>query len=91
MQRTTTTKGKTEMGKIVITTNISLDGIVQDPDGQEGFTLGGWFGQFGGKDLEGWAKVETEEALGADALLLGEATNGSPPAGCLAAASGQTS
>src|SRR3984957_12416845 len=59
------------MGKIVITTNISLDGVVQDPDGQEGFTLGGWFGQFGGKDLEEWAKVETEEALGADALLLG--------------------
>jgi dihydrofolate reductase len=59
------------MGKIVITTNISLDGVVQDPDGEEGFTLGGWFGQFGGKDLEGWAKVETEEALGADALLLG--------------------
>jgi dihydrofolate reductase len=59
------------MGKIVITTNISLDGVVQDPDGQEGFTLGGWFGQFGGKDLEGWAKVETEETLGADALLLG--------------------
>jgi dihydrofolate reductase len=59
------------MGEIVITTNISLDGVVQDPDGQEGFRLGGWFGQFGGKDLEGWAKVETEEALGADALLLG--------------------
>src|SRR5580658_3733713 len=59
------------MGKIVITTNISLDGVVQDPDGQEGFRFGGWFGQFGGKDLEGWAKVETEEALGADALLLG--------------------
>jgi dihydrofolate reductase len=59
------------MGKIVITTNISLDGIVQDPDGQEGFTHGGWFGQFGGKDLEGWTKVETAEALGADALLLG--------------------
>ena len=59
------------MGKIVITTNISLDGVVQDPDGQEGFRLGGWFGQFGGKDLEAWAKVETEEALGAEALLLG--------------------
>src|SRR5580658_10896531 len=59
------------MGKIVISTNISLDGVVQDPDGLEGFTLGGWFGQFGGKDLEGWAKVETEEALSADALLLG--------------------
>jgi dihydrofolate reductase len=59
------------MGKIVISTNISLDGVVQDPDGLEGFTFGGWFGQFGGKDLEGWAKVETEETLGADALLLG--------------------
>jgi dihydrofolate reductase len=59
------------MGKIVITTNISLDGVVQDPDGKEGFRLGGWFGQFGDKDLERWAKVETEEAMGADALLLG--------------------
>ncbi len=59
------------MGKIVVTTNITLDGFVQDPDGQEGFRLGGWFGQFGGKDLEEWARVETAEALGADALLLG--------------------
>ncbi len=59
------------MGKIVITTNISLDGVVQDPDGAEGFRLGGWFGQFGGKDLEEWARVETGEALGAEALLLG--------------------
>jgi dihydrofolate reductase len=59
------------MGKIVISTNVTLDGVVQDPDGEEGFRLGGWFGQFGGKDLEAWAKVEFEEALGAEALLLG--------------------
>ena len=59
------------MGKIIISTNVSLDGVVQDPDGVEGFRLGGWFGQFGGKDLEAWAKVELEEALGAEALLLG--------------------
>ena len=59
------------MGKIVISTNVSFDGVVQDPDGLEGFRLGGWFGQFGGKDLEEWAKVEFEEALGAEALLLG--------------------
>jgi len=59
------------MGKIIITTNCSLDGVIQDPDGQEGFKLGGWFGQFGGKDLDEWARVETEEALGAEALLLG--------------------
>jgi dihydrofolate reductase len=59
------------MGKIVITTNVSLDGVVQDPDGQEGFRLGGWFGQFGGKDLEAWAVLETEEALRSEAILLG--------------------
>jgi len=59
------------MGKIVITTNVSLDGVVQDPDGQEGFRHGGWFGQFGGKDLEAWARLETDEALAAEALLLG--------------------
>ena len=59
------------MGKIVISTNISLDGVVQDPDGREGFRLGGWFGKFGGNDLEHWAKLEFEEALGTEALLLG--------------------
>jgi len=59
------------MGKIVITTNSSLDGVVEDPTGEEGFRLGGWFGQFGGKDLEEWAEIETTEALGAEALLLG--------------------
>jgi dihydrofolate reductase len=59
------------MGKIVISTNVSLDGVVQDPDGEEGFKLGGWFGQFGGKDLDAWAKVFFDEALGAEALLLG--------------------
>ena len=59
------------MGKIVISTNVSLDGVVQDPDGQEGFSLGGWFGRFGGKDLEAWGKVEFQEALDTEALLLG--------------------
>jgi dihydrofolate reductase len=59
------------MGKIVISTNVSFDGVVQDPDGEEGFRLGGWFGEFGGKDLDEWARVELEEALGAEALLLG--------------------
>jgi dihydrofolate reductase len=61
------------MGKIVMSgpQNVSLDGVVQDPDGNEGFGLGGWFGQFGGKDLEAWAKVALDEALGAEAWLLG--------------------
>jgi len=59
------------MGKIVISTNISLDGVVQDPDGGEGFSRGGWFTRSGGSDLEEWAKVEQAEALSATALLLG--------------------
>ena len=63
------------MGKLVIATNASLDGVVQDPDGQEGFRLGGWFGEFGGKDLEQWTKVSLAEALRAEALLLGRRTD----------------
>jgi dihydrofolate reductase len=59
------------MGKIVISTNVSIDGVVQDPDGEEGFRLGGWFFQSGGDDLKAWGKVEFEEALGTEALLLG--------------------
>ena len=59
------------MGKIVISTNVSLDGVVQDPDGEEGFRLGGWFVQFGGEDLEEWNQFALAEALGAEAWLLG--------------------
>jgi dihydrofolate reductase len=61
------------MGKIVISgpQNVSLDGVVQDPDGAEGFRLGGWFGEFGGKDLEEWNEVALDEALRAEAWLLG--------------------
>lgn len=59
------------MGTIVITTNTSLDGVVQDPDGHEGFERGGWFGRSIGADREAWADVETEEAKRAAAMLLG--------------------
>ena len=59
------------MGKIIISENVSLDGVVQDPTGEEGFRLGGWFGHVGDRDREAWVKVELDEALGAAALLLG--------------------
>jgi dihydrofolate reductase len=61
------------MGKIVMSgpQNVSLDGVVQDPDGQEGFGLGGWFVEFGGTDLEEWNKLALEDALRAEAWLLG--------------------
>jgi dihydrofolate reductase len=59
------------VARIVISTNVSLDGVMQDPDGGEGSRLGGWFGESGGKDLEEWAEVGLEEAARTEALLLG--------------------
>ena len=61
------------MGKIVMggPQNVTLDGVVQDPDGAEGFALGGWFVQFGGTDLEAWNKIALDEWLAAEAWLLG--------------------
>jgi dihydrofolate reductase len=59
------------MGRIVISTNVSLDGVVQDPTGEEGFRHGGWFNRIGDADREAWAEVGLDEALAADALLLG--------------------
>jgi dihydrofolate reductase len=58
------------MGKIIVSENVSLDGVVQDPTGEEGFRLGGW-SRIGDKDREAWAKVLLDEALGTEALLLG--------------------
>ena len=59
------------MGRIVISENVSLDGVVQDPTGEEGFARGGWFVQVADKDREAWTKIELDEALRAAALLLG--------------------
>ncbi|MFI7576308.1 dihydrofolate reductase family protein [Micromonospora sp. NPDC049497] len=59
------------MGKIVISENVSLDGVTQDPTGEEGFRLGGWLSRVGDRDREEWAKVECAEALGSEAMLLG--------------------
>jgi len=65
---------RTEMGKIIISENVSLDGVVQDPTGEEGFRHGGWVGrvgEFGTKGREEAAKVLLDEALGTEAMLLG--------------------
>ena len=59
------------MGKIVVSENVSLDGVVEDPSGEQGFRHGGWFLQFIGQDWEAWTEVELAEAQGAEALLLG--------------------
>jgi dihydrofolate reductase len=57
------------MGKIVISENVSLDGVIQDPAGDEGFRRGGWVGRIAA--LPELAKVTLDEALGTEALLLG--------------------
>ncbi|MEN3282869.1 MAG: hypothetical protein V7607_4009, partial [Solirubrobacteraceae bacterium] len=59
------------MGKIVISENVSLDGVVEDPTGEEGFRHGGWFTQVGDYDRDERAKVVLDEAMGAEAFLLG--------------------
>jgi dihydrofolate reductase len=56
-------------GKLIISTNASLDGVVQDPAGDEGFRHGGWVGRIAA--LPDVAQVALDEALGAEALLLG--------------------
>ncbi len=57
------------MGRIVMSEFVSLDGVIQDPDGKEGFRVGGWVGQI--KDRDELNKVKLDEALSTEALLLG--------------------
>src|SRR5262245_7092501 len=57
------------MGTIVLSENVTLDGVVQDPAGDEGFRLGGWVGLI--KDSPELNQLALDEALSAEALLLG--------------------
>jgi dihydrofolate reductase len=60
------------MGKIVVSDNITLDGVIQDPAGDEGFERGGWVGLI--RDRPELAKLALDEALGSDAMLMGRRT-----------------
>ena len=60
------------MGKIVVSDNVSLDGVFQDPAGDEGFERGGWVGLI--KDRPELAKLTLDEALATDAMLMGRRT-----------------
>lgn len=59
------------MGKIVVSEFVSLDGVIEDPGGAEGFKHGGWTFQFGSPEQEQW---KFDELFKADALLLGRRT-----------------
>jgi hypothetical protein len=59
------------LGRIVVSENVKLDGVVEDPAGVEGFGRGGWVGRIGESGREEAPKVVLEEALGPEAQLLG--------------------
>jgi len=60
------------VGKIVVSDNVSLDGVIEDPAGDEGFPRGGWVGLI--KDRPELAKLALDEALGTEAMLMGRRT-----------------
>jgi len=60
------------MGTIVVSDNLSLDGVIQDPVGDEGFERGGWVGLI--KDRPDLARITLDEAMSTDAMLMGRRT-----------------
>lgn len=59
------------MGRIVVSENITLDGVIEDPTGEEGSERGGWISAAGAEDRAAWATLMLDEARAAQALLLG--------------------
>src|SRR5262249_45900319 len=68
-ERRDTNSRRTDMAKIVISENVSLDGVIEDPAGDEGFRHGGWVGRI--TDRKELAKLTLDEALSTEAMLLG--------------------
>ena len=62
------------MGRIVVSENVTLDGVVEDPAGVEGFGRGGWVGRIGERGRDQTAQVLLDETLRAKAQLFGRRT-----------------
>jgi dihydrofolate reductase len=60
------------MGRIVVSDNVSLDGVIQDPVGDEGFPRGGWVGLI--KDRPDLARITLDETISTQAMLMGRRT-----------------
>jgi dihydrofolate reductase len=60
------------MGKVVVSQFITMDGVVEDPGGSEGFARGGWAFRFD-RGQEG-DRFKFDEAMASEALLLGRVT-----------------
>jgi dihydrofolate reductase len=59
------------VGRIIISENVTLDGVIQDPTGDEGFRHGGWLGRIGDRGRDQAARVALDEAMSTEAMLLG--------------------
>ncbi|WP_051943015.1 dihydrofolate reductase family protein [Streptacidiphilus rugosus] len=59
------------MGTIVVFENVSLDGVTQDPTGEEGFGRDDWRARLAPGDRAAWAELILDDASRAKALLLG--------------------
>lgn len=62
------------MGRIVVHENVSVDGVMQDPTGDEGYAAGGWFNLMPADVQKEWGAVEYQEALDGAAWLIGRGT-----------------
>jgi dihydrofolate reductase len=61
-----------QMGRIVVTEFMSLDGVVEDPGGAEDYKYGGWSFEYSrGDDGD---KFKLDETMDSEALLLGRVT-----------------
>jgi dihydrofolate reductase len=60
------------MGRIVVSEFVTLDGVMQDPGGSEGFSRGGWAFQF--ERGPAGDKFKLDELTAAESLLLGRTT-----------------
>jgi dihydrofolate reductase len=61
-----------QLGRIVVTEFVSLDGVIEDPGGAEEFKHSGWSFEF--DRGEGGNKFKLDETLDSEALLLGRVT-----------------
>lgn len=61
------------MSRVIVIEFVSLDGVMQDPDGREGFSRGGWAFRYGPEAVAG-DKFNLGEILDTGTLLLGRRT-----------------
>lgn len=62
------------MGRIIVHENVSVDGVMEDPTGDEGHKNGGWFNRMPDDVRALWTEIEVQEARESAAWLVGRRT-----------------